>query len=711
MKKLSLLAVWFVFVGHVCAADITTGLRAWWKMDGPTNPNNTNLVADSSGNGYNMVKGSDVTWNTGGGLSFWNDYSSGVKFSDETSSISATAANMLSTVSDAMTVSFRINSSWTTANSDRQDIFRAKSSTSTATFAVEFPNSSGQAWLHAGANGDKMIRWNATTATSSEYIPMYGQWATITITKDASAGAINSTTGLPTGEIKLYVNGVLQATTTHTASWDGDHDVNGTLAGMNYFRIGGQDYVWPKFGTTVDNFMIFDRALTDEDAWFLANPADLNCDKLVNMQDLQLLVYAWLDGSGGDNDINKDGTVNFKDYAILLDAWNEGGKYYFNSASGNDNNTGTSPDQAWKSLTKFNNRIFLPGDKIYFTTYGTWTGTLTPKGSGTSANPIVIDAYGDVYEHDVKPRFDGNGTVPVTIEISNVEYWEINNLQVTNLGTEAAGWRRAINISSSGFGQMDHIYFRNMYVHSVNGTNDFGGGAAFEMGSSDPTGQPRVSFVNDVLIENCYIKSIDNCGIHGGGGSATPGEVHGTNHVIRGNYFEDMGGAAVIVIGTDGCIVENNVVNGCMKRYGSCAMWPWGAFNTVFQYNEVYGCDDRGDGESYDSDYHCTGTIFQYNYSHDNPGGFMRICNDNEDEVGNVGTIVRYNISINDGSSSDAIFPTWKRCDDVQIYNNVIYSPTGTVPLVNTSASGGSGAIWHWSNNIFYSNGTLRYDI
>jgi len=34
-----------------------------------------------------------------------------------------------------------------------------------------------------------------------------------------------------------------------------------------------------------------------------------------------------------------------------------------------------------------------------------------------------------------------------------------------------------------------------------------------------------------------------------------------------------------------------------------------------------------------------------------------------------------------------------------------------TVNLVNTSASGGGGAIWYWSNNIFYSNGTLRYNI
>ncbi|HPS55600.1 MAG TPA: PEP-CTERM sorting domain-containing protein [Sedimentisphaerales bacterium] len=276
MKKLVFLALLLVFVGSACAADITTGLRAWWKMDGPTDQGNTNLVADSSGNGYHMDKGGDVQWVAGGGLSFWNDYSSGIKFADETGGISATAKSMLSTVSNAMTVSFFINSGWTTTNNGRQDMFTALSSTSNAKFAVEFPNSSGQAWLHAGSNGDKMIRWGSTNPTSAEYIPMFGQRALITITKDAAAGAINPLTGLPTGEIKLYVNGIWQATTTHTASWDGDHDVNGALAGMDYFRIGGRDWSWPKFGTTVDNFMIFDRALAAEDvAALVPEPATL----------------------------------------------------------------------------------------------------------------------------------------------------------------------------------------------------------------------------------------------------------------------------------------------------------------------------------------------------------------------------------------------------------------------------------------------------
>lgn len=47
------------------------------------------------------------------------------------------------------------------------------------------------------------------------------------------------------------------------------------------------------------------------------------------------------------------------------------------------------------------------------------------------------------------------------------------------------------------------------------------------------------------------------------------------------------------------------------------------------------------------------GTVIQYNYSHDNYGGLVLVCNDGTADasfnVGNLGTIVRYNVSIGDG--------------------------------------------------------------
>ena len=38
--------------------------------------------------------------------------------------------------------------------------------------------------------------------------------------------------------------------------------------------------------------------------------------------------------------------------------------YYFDADNGNDLNAGTTPDQAWRSLSKANSRAFQPGDQI-----------------------------------------------------------------------------------------------------------------------------------------------------------------------------------------------------------------------------------------------------------------------------------------------------------------------------------------------------------
>src|SRR5204863_9569686 len=104
------------------------------------------------------------------------------------------------------------------------------------------------------------------------------------------------------------------------------------------------------------------------------------------------------------------------------------------------------------------------------------------------------------------------------------------------------------------------------------------------------------------------------------------------------------------------------------------------------------------------SDWNSRNTVIQYNYSHDNDGGFLLICNegghDAEESAGNTGTVVRYNISQNDRKRGINIAGPVK---DSLVYNNTIYvGPEHTVALLPSS-------IWHawpegraFSNNIFY---------
>lgn len=71
-----------------------------------------------------------------------------------------------------------------------------------------------------------------------------------------------------------------------------------------------------------------------------------------------------------------------------------GPSVYFVSPGGSDSNSGTSPDQAFASLSRASSVTHVAGDRVLLQRGGTYTGTLTVKGAGTAAQPIIVDSYG-----------------------------------------------------------------------------------------------------------------------------------------------------------------------------------------------------------------------------------------------------------------------------------------------------------------------------
>src|SRR5438477_10427752 len=69
---------------------------------------------------------------------------------------------------------------------------------------------------------------------------------------------------------------------------------------------------------------------------------------------------------------------------------------YYVSPAGADQNAGTSPAAAWRTVTPIDNRTFKPGDKILFQGGATFSGSviLDPNDAGSSSNPVVISSYG-----------------------------------------------------------------------------------------------------------------------------------------------------------------------------------------------------------------------------------------------------------------------------------------------------------------------------
>jgi hypothetical protein len=379
------------------------------------------------------------------------------------------------------------------------------------------------------------------------------------------------------------------------------------------------------------------------------------------------------------------------------------GNTYYVDPNGSDSNNGQSTSSPWQTINKVNQTTFSPGDRILFKAGGVWTGMLHPLGSGTSGSPIVIDMYGS----GSKPSINGNGA-SAGVYLYNQQYWEINNLDVKNDNGTSSN-RRGIYIENRDAGTLNHIYIRNTNVHDVYGDNtkDSNGSAGIMYAVHGSMVQSKF---NDILIDNNTVgPAVDRSGIvivsgwwcrKAAGCTGTENWYPSTNVRISNNYVNDIGGDGIVPQETVGAIVEFNTVNGFNKRSGTAnaGIWAWNADNTIIQYNEAYGGTTTLDGQGFDIDYGQTGTIVQYNYSHDNQGGFILICQPSG--ATNDQGIVRYNISQNDQAR---IFQLAGPTTNTQVYNNTVYlnSSSTTSPIYAGSWGGYTKSI-SFKNNIFY---------
>lgn len=394
-----------------------------------------------------------------------------------------------------------------------------------------------------------------------------------------------------------------------------------------------------------------------------------------------------------------------------------GTTYYVDSVGGNDANNGTSTSSAWKTLGKVNQKTFQPGDIIKFKSGSTWSGQLFPKGSGTSTNVIKIDKYGT----GNKPVINAGGSYTSAVYFENQEYWEINNLEITNSGN-TTNRNTGILIKNTGVGKKSHLYVKNCYVHDVDGLVQgqagskkcFGGITYFV----DNDGGVQ-SYWDDILIEGNTISNVDRAGIYlhsewfernGYVGDYDESEwVPSTNVRIRNNTLTNIGGDGIVVGSCDGALVEYNVGNTCgTSQYAyHVGMWMWSSDNCVFQYNEVFNQQmGDGDSEAWDFDFNCQGDIYQYNYSHDNAGGCLLVCSG---PAYTKDHIFRYNIS--ESENGYGIFNmSGANTTNVKIYNNTIYNDVSGLAVVKDHDwEGLPGSDMYFYNNIFYNQGVGSY--
>jgi hypothetical protein len=353
-----------------------------------------------------------------------------------------------------------------------------------------------------------------------------------------------------------------------------------------------------------------------------------------------------------------------------------GRTWYIDGSGGDDGHNGSSEAQAFRSLDRLNKETFGPGDRILFKRGGDYPGAFLPKGSGSAGAPVVVDAYGQ----GALPHLHADGKAPSTLRLQNIEYWTVQNLEISNQGPQPVPRRTGVHLFHQDFGIAHGITLKGLHVRDVNGVpvKKDGGGSGILVeakGKTTPTRYEGLAIV-DNRLDNTQRDGI----LFLGAGNRQGGLAKGV--VVRGNQITGVPGDCILVKGCDGALVERNTVSKCgplPRGEAAAGIWPFDCDNTTVQYNEVSDHKAYADGQAYDSDFRCRNTVIQYNYSHDNVGGMALVCNDGRSggDIGNTGTIVRFNVSINDAlrKSDSASLRISGPVNGSQIYNNIIIIP------------------------------------
>ncbi|MDO4913746.1 MAG: discoidin domain-containing protein, partial [Bifidobacteriaceae bacterium] len=425
--------------------------------------------------------------------------------------------------------------------------------------------------------------------------------------------------------------------------------------------------------------------------------------------------------------------------------------YYIDcSVPFNINAKGTLEDP-WSSVDFANaHGDFNPGDFILLKRGSVCRGLLHPKGSGTAEQRITIDAYGD--PNDNKPiihalgqqetadsdvpaalkRQAGRGIESAAVRLFNQDYWVIRNLEITNYTNDHNDYqkiRRGVVVAAEDRGVTKGIEISDLYIHDVLGRaeKDLGGsgGIQFEAYAGD---QVIPTWFEDLHVHHNVLKHVSRSGINEGSNFRSRTEVGGS---IRDNPFQvwgpmdvhdnilsDIAGDAIVTQFASGTKVYNNTVWNYANHHGgkspggnNAGLWPWDADYVHYYNNHVFNSqmpNGTWDSTAFDADYGTTGTLFEYNVTHGNMGGFMLFCG-----CGGLSTNVtmRYNISINDGQGGERhnegsrlFFAAGSA--DTKIHNNtfILY------PGVNIVKGNGNNTAFTMVNNIFQANGDVKID-
>ncbi|VGO17776.1 hypothetical protein PDESU_06378 [Pontiella desulfatans] len=395
--------------------------------------------------------------------------------------------------------------------------------------------------------------------------------------------------------------------------------------------------------------------------------------------------------------------------------------YYLDADGGNDGNSGTSPGNAWASLSKAGSFAFSAGEQLLLQRGDTFNGKLVLSAdSGANGNPVVIGAYGS----GNRPVIDAAGYL-AGIQITSCDHLLIQDLEITGDGGAHVDGsdgtdRYGIYINNTSGNDSDHITISNVYFHAIYpflASSHEGHNPTTYTGYGILASGQNGNHSEYLTVVNCHFENL---------GMSCINMSRQNNMSVLKNLMENIGGPAMVPNRCDDLLVRGNTVDGSgqytdprMHGRGS-GIWPINCNGVLIEKNAFMHARGRYDSCGVHLDIGNTDAIVQYNLSMDNEGGFVEILGVN------ANCSYRYNISINDGnrrpgvnengltqgSGHTILFSSHNFSEQPRhgpynsyIYNNTIFVKDGQHASFSIE-QGTKGILM--ANNLFYIEGELE---
>jgi len=372
---------------------------------------------------------------------------------------------------------------------------------------------------------------------------------------------------------------------------------------------------------------------------------------------------------------------------------------YYISISGNNNNSGLSPAEAWQTIAKVNSTNFEPGDRILFEGGKTFYGNLVFDFSddGSPGNFIQIGSFGT--DRAIINAGNGSGLTAV-----NCDFLKIKNIDFVGNGRKTGNTGNGLSFS----------YCTNIVIDSVNVSKfQHSGIIALNQGNN-------LSFTNINATENGFAGIFINglsktslsdiyigyCNAENNPGDPTVTNNHSGNGILAFN-------AKNVLI--EYCSASNNGWDMPRTGNGPGGIWFAEVDSSIIQY--CISHDNKTsvggqDGLGFDLDGGTTNSIIQYCLSYNNQGAGYGIFQ--YSGASNwYNNIIRYCVSENDGNVSargSVLF--WNGSNNsskfqgLEFYNNVIYNKNGVALAFLDHLNSN----FNFRNNIFVSKNKSVYN-